>query len=108
MFHVKNLSNPILVTTFSPLTARMLYGFCTKNDSKMKREIKAGKRGTLKSLHVFLAEKKKSTGIRFNTDLPSTGNDLTARVNLPGKEELTYNLISLPLYLAGRLDKIVT
>lgn len=71
-------------------------------------EIKSGKRGTLKSLHVFLAEKKKSTGIRLNTDLPSTGNDLIAKVNLPGKEELTYNLISLPLYLAGRLDKIVT
>jgi predicted AAA+ superfamily ATPase len=71
-------------------------------------EIKSGKRGTLKSLHVFLAEKNKSTGIRLNADSPSVGNDLTARVNLPGKEELTYNLISLPLYLAGRLDQIVT
>ncbi len=71
-------------------------------------EIKSGKRGTLKSLHVFLAEKNKPTGIRFNADTPSVGNDLSARVNLPGKKELIYNLISLPLYLAGRLDQIVT
>ena len=67
-------------------------------------EIKAGKRGTLKSLHVFLAEKNKTTGIRFNTDVPSVGEDLKAKVNLQGKEDLTYNLISLPLYVAGNLD----
>ncbi len=69
-------------------------------------EIKAGKRGTLKSLHVFLAEKNRSTGIRFNTDIPSVGKELTARVNLQGKEELIYDLISLPLYLAGRLERM--
>jgi predicted AAA+ superfamily ATPase len=70
-------------------------------------EIKAGKRGTLKSMHVFLAEKNKATGIRFNIDIPTVGEGLTARVNLPGKEDLTYNLISLPIYLAGRLGRII-
>ena len=70
-------------------------------------EIKAGKRGKLRSMHVFLAEKKKDTGIRFNIDNPSVGKNLTARVNLPDKDELTYNLISLPLYLAGQLGSIV-
>ncbi len=70
-------------------------------------EIKAGKRGTLKSMHVFLAEKNKLTGIRFNIDIPTVGKGLTARVNLPGKEDLTYDLISLPLYLAGRLGRII-
>ena len=69
-------------------------------------EIKAGKRGTLKSLHVFLAEKNKTTGIRLNMDLPSVGKDLTAKVNLPQKEELTYNLHSLPLYFAGQLHRV--
>lgn len=69
-------------------------------------EIKAGKRGTLKSLHVFLAEKNKTTGIRLNMDLPSEGKDLTAKVNLPEKEELTYNLYSLPLYFAGQLHRM--
>ncbi|MBW6500451.1 MAG: AAA family ATPase [Bacteroidales bacterium] len=70
-------------------------------------EIKAGKRGKLKSLHVFLAEKNKETGIRFNTDIPSVGRGFTARVNLPDRVELTYNLISLPLYLASRLGSMV-
>lgn len=69
-------------------------------------EIKAGKRGTLKSLHVFLAEKNRKTGIRFNTDMPSHEKELAARVNLKGKEGLVYDLISLPLYLAGRLERM--
>ncbi len=69
-------------------------------------EVKAGKRGTLKSLHVFLAEKNKKTGIRLNLDTPSTGKDLQATVNLPGRNQLTYNLLSLPLYLAGKLKKM--
>jgi len=66
-------------------------------------EIKAGKRGTLKSLHIFLAEKNKKTGIRLNLDTPSIGKGLQASVNLPDIDQLTYNLISLPLYLAGNL-----
>lgn len=71
-------------------------------------EIKAGKRGTLKSLHVFLAEKNKDTGIRFNMDMPSLAKNLNTKINLPGKENLTYNLISLPLYFAGILNKLET
>ena len=69
-------------------------------------EIKSGKRGTLKSLHVFLAEKNKKTGIRFNLDLPSYGKDLTAPVNLPDKKQIQYNLLSLPLYFAYRLYEL--
>ncbi len=69
-------------------------------------EIKAGKRGTLKSLHIFLAEKNKKTGIRFNHDLPSYGKNLTAPLNLQEKKQLTYDLVSLPLYFAGRLDEL--
>ncbi len=69
-------------------------------------EIKAGKRGTLKSMHVFLAEKNKKTGIRFNIDTPSIGKDLQASVNLPDKNRLTYDLVSLPLYLAGNLREM--
>ncbi|MCK9500127.1 MAG: ATP-binding protein [Bacteroidales bacterium] len=69
-------------------------------------EIKAGKRGTLKSLHIFLAEKNKKTGIRLNLDMPSFGKDLKAKVNILDKSELTYNLVSLPLYLAGNLAEM--
>jgi len=50
-------------------------------------EVKAGKTGTLKSLRLYMAEKKLKTAVRFNTDQPSkTAGD--------------YDLISLPLYLA--------
>jgi predicted AAA+ superfamily ATPase len=71
-------------------------------------EIKAGKRGTLKSMHVFLAEKNKDTGIRLNLDIPSIGMGLKAAVNLPGNKPLTYNLLSLPLYLAGKLAALIS
>ena len=69
-------------------------------------EIKASKRGTLKSLHIFLSENNKKTGVRLNLDTPSIGKDLQASVNIPGKDQLTYNLISLPLYLAGNLGDL--
>ncbi len=70
-------------------------------------EIKAGKRGTLKSLHVFLAEKNKKNGIRLNLDLPSFGENLDANVNLTDIKSIKYNLLSLPLYFAGNLKRIV-
>jgi len=70
-------------------------------------EVKAGKRGTLKSLQVYLAEKNIHSGVRLNADLPSMGKDLDAKTNLPGNSEIKYNLISLPLYLAGKLDQIL-
>jgi len=71
-------------------------------------EVKAGKTGTLKSLQVYLTEKKEDTGIRLNIDLPSLGKNLSAVVNLRGeKQKLTYQLISLPMYMAGGLKKRV-
>jgi len=69
-------------------------------------EVKSGKRGTLKSLHVFLAEKDKSIGIRLNLDLPNYGENLETNVNLDKKTSFEYNLISLPMYFAGLLNNI--
>ncbi len=67
-------------------------------------EVKAGKTGTLKSLQVYLTEKKEDTGIRLNIDVPSFGKKLSAVVNIRGeKQNLIYNLISLPMYMASRL-----
>ena len=70
-------------------------------------EIKAGKTGTLKSMHVFLFEKKLKTGIRFNTDMPSFGT-FNAKVR-SGKAngEITYNLLSLPLYMINQLPRLI-
>ncbi|MBN2788816.1 MAG: ATP-binding protein [Candidatus Delongbacteria bacterium] len=50
-------------------------------------EVKAGKSGTLRSLQIYMKEKKLRTALRFNTDQPS-------------KITTDYDLISLPLYLA--------
>ncbi len=71
-------------------------------------EVKAGKTGTLKSLQVYLAEKKMKTGIRLNTDLPDLAKGLKAVVNVKGKRrELTYDLVSVPVYLAADLPSII-
>lgn len=58
-------------------------------------EVKAGKSGTLKSLHQFIANKKVTRAVRFDLNLPST-QQLMA-------EGVSCELISLPCYLAGRL-----
>ncbi|CAC9632803.1 ATP-binding protein [thiotrophic endosymbiont of Bathymodiolus puteoserpentis (Logatchev)] len=61
-------------------------------------EVKAGKTGSLKSLHLFMQEKKPQFAIRLNTQPPNI-------LNKP-------NIISLPLYLAEQiwclcLDEVV-
>jgi hypothetical protein len=66
-------------------------------------EVKAGKSGRLKSLHVFLQEKSRGFGLRFNTDLPSL---LETEVTLPTGETLPYRLLSLPLYLVGQARRL--
>ena len=71
-------------------------------------EVKAGKSGTLKSLQVYLGEKGQKTGIRFNLDLPSFGRNLNANINIQGQiKELTYDLISLPVYMAGFVNTLL-
>ncbi|MCF8331273.1 MAG: DUF4143 domain-containing protein [Bacteroidales bacterium] len=69
-------------------------------------EIKAGKIGSLKSLHVFLSEKNKKTGIRLNMNLPDYGRNLKTKVNFKKQTELNYHLISLPLYMASQLKTL--
>ena len=67
-------------------------------------EVKAGKTGSLRSLHVFACSKTSKIGLRFNADPPSVTR---AHVNLPGFEEYDYTLLSLPLYLAGQADRFI-
>ncbi|KPA13983.1 ATPase AAA [Candidatus Magnetomorum sp. HK-1] len=71
-------------------------------------EIKAGKTGTLKSLHLFLYEKKSNIALRFNIDKPSTGK---FKNNVPLKksqDNVEFTLLSLPLYLIGQLERILS
>ncbi|MCF6288006.1 MAG: AAA family ATPase [Proteobacteria bacterium] len=57
-------------------------------------EVKAGKTGTLKSLHLFMQEKNSKLAIRFNTDISSY---------YPQEK-----ILSLPLYLAERLQTLIS
>jgi predicted AAA+ superfamily ATPase len=77
------------------------------NNTLYPVEVKAGKTGTLKSLHVYLYEKKLTTGIRFNLDQPSMGNFSISMRNLGTEDTLNYKLISLPIYLCSELDSIL-
>ncbi|MDO8928439.1 MAG: ATP-binding protein [Bacteroidota bacterium] len=70
-------------------------------------EVKAGKTGTLKSMQMYLYEKKLDKGIRFNMDLPNKGQFKT-KVNAPGTNaELSWNLLSLPLYMVSELKRLI-
>ena len=68
-------------------------------------EVKAGKTGTLRSLHVFLQEKGADIALRFNSDLPS---ELTIRATTVVGEPATARLISLPLYLVEQWPRLVS
>lgn len=55
-------------------------------------EVKAGKSGKLKSLRIFMTEKKSRVGIRFSV----------------GPPEAEHPLIHLPLYLVNQLKRILS
>ena len=67
-------------------------------------EIKAGKTGSLKSLHVFVAEKGSDLAVRFNSDLPSKTR-LHPSIKTENKAQFT--LLSLPLYMIGETDRLI-
>lgn len=67
-------------------------------------EVKAGKSGTLRSLHVFIQEKNVDIALRFNSDLPSVVEMQAATVVGEAK---TAKLISLPLYLVEQWPRLV-
>ncbi len=66
-------------------------------------EVKAGKTGTLRSLHMFLREKKLGFGLRFNTGRPSIIN---AETSLPNGADYPFTLLSLPLYMVGQARRL--
>lgn len=67
-------------------------------------EVKAGKTGRLKSLHVFVSEKELSTALRFYSEPPEIRETASS---IPGKKKQMFRLVSLPLYLAGQTQRIL-
>lgn len=66
-------------------------------------EVKAGKTGTLKSLHMFLREKKRSSGMRFNSAPASL---LRGKTSLSDGKNKEFTLLSLPLYMTGQARRL--
>ena len=70
-------------------------------------EVKAGKSGTLKSLHQFAARKKSPLCVRFDLNLPDM-RSLTHSVMLDGGSvPVSFTLLSLPLYLVEALPRVL-
>jgi len=67
-------------------------------------EVKAGATGRLKSLHMFLREKKANFAVRLNSDLPSL---LEARTSIADGDNTTFRLLSLPLYMVTQVRRLI-
>ncbi len=78
----------------------------TLNNNILPIEVKAGKTGRLKSLHVFMALKKPTIAIRFNSDTPSVFLTNTKLYLDKEIKEVRFKLISLPLYLVGEMKRL--
>ncbi|MCP4290813.1 MAG: ATP-binding protein [bacterium] len=67
-------------------------------------EVKAGTTGHLRSLHRFLYEKKLDWGVRLGTGKPKISE---INHQLSSSEVVTGTVLSLPLYLAGQVPRIM-
>lgn len=67
-------------------------------------EVKAGKTGTLKSLHVFMGLKEYRIAVRINSDIPRL-----TEVKVQGIQDnpINYRLLSLPFYMLGEIHRLL-
>ena len=70
-------------------------------------EVKAGATGKLKSLHQFMGTKAAPFAVRFDAGLPSIQQINCSIRTGKQQKQVSYPLISLPLYLVECLDTIV-
>ncbi len=68
-------------------------------------EVKAGKSGTLKSLHQFINSKNSQTALRFDLNLPTVQEfEYSLPDSNSSSSNIRFDLYSLPLYLVSRYD----
>ena len=70
-------------------------------------EVKAGKSGTLKSLQQIAVNKNISLCVRFDLNPPNIQDVTNTAILSDGSVEASYTLLSLPLYLAGELPRVL-
>ena len=70
-------------------------------------EVKAGKSGSMKSLHLFCGTYNAETAVRFDLNIPSTLN-CSHKISIRNETAaVAYKLISLPLYMVEDIRRIV-
>ena len=74
-------------------------------DKVVPIEVKAGKTGTLKSLHIFMSKNKLKMAVRINGDCPSL---TPVSHQLYSHEKVEYTLLSVPFYLTGQLHRLLS
>ena len=74
-----------------------------QGNSILPIEVKSGKTGTLKSLHLFMELKQLDVALRFSTNTPVVE---TISSTLP-KSDYRYTLVTLPLYLVGQTRRLM-
>jgi predicted AAA+ superfamily ATPase len=67
-------------------------------------EVKAGKTGTIRSLHQFMTTHECPMAVRFNLDLPSF---MRVEGKLPTGHPYSYPLLSLPVYMVEQVGRLV-
>lgn len=77
------------------------------NTRTMPIEVKAGAKGSLKSMHRFVYEKKLDLAVRFDLNLPSVQNIETKIVNSTENENIHYKLLSLPIYMVEQMKRLL-
>ncbi len=70
-------------------------------------EVKAGKSGTLKSLLQFIYNKDARLGVRFDLNPPSIQNVNHSLRQADSTRSISFDLVSLPLYMVGQLGRIL-
>ena len=68
-------------------------------------EVKGGKTGSLKSLHVFLNEKNRHFAVRFNADKPSLLEHAEVTDSLG--RVCRFSLLSLPMYMVCQMKRLI-
>lgn len=66
-------------------------------------EVKAGATGRLKSLHMFMREKRGDLAVRLNGDHPSL---LDARTSIADGDNTSFRLLSVPLYMVTQVRRL--
>jgi predicted AAA+ superfamily ATPase len=71
-------------------------------------EVKAGATGSLRSLHQFALAKNPPFAVRFDASLPSIFELNHSLPGLEGPQNISYTLLSLPLYLTCQASRLAS